>query len=316
MSTNKHLSLLNEMSIFVEVVNTGSFSETARQLGLSPSSVSRSIKHLEKGLNLCLLHRTTRKLKLTDNGKDIYNYCLEMNNAAKKVIDTSENKFTSEKGLLRVAAPKAIAFSLIQPFIPEFLQKNPDIDIQLIFDDKEHDLIEDKVDLIFSITNTPPLGLRGINLMKIDHILCATKKYLNQFGTPKHPRELSVHSCIYLGEIPADSKWRFSNEQNSALIQVKGRYAANHTRARLHAIESDLGIGSLPSFAAKQSLKNGTIEQVLSNWVFHTKYCGDLWLLYTPTKHLPIRLTKFVQYISNRLKNDYSINHQSKSSPK
>jgi DNA-binding transcriptional LysR family regulator len=299
MNTNKHLSLLHEMSIFVEVVNTGSFSETARLLGLSPSSVSRSIKRLENGLNLCLLHRTTRKLKLTDNGKEIYNYCLEMNNAAKKAITTSQNQLTSEKGLLRIVAPKAVAFSLIQPYIPDFLKKNPDVDIQLIFDDTEQDLIEDKVDLIFRITNSPPLGLRGRSLMEIKHVLCATKTYLDKFGIPNHPRELSNHNCIYLGETPTDSKWRFSKEQKSAIVKVKGRYASNHTRARLHAVESDLGIGSLPYFTAKQSLENGTIEQVLSNWTFHTKYCGDLWLLYTPTKHLPIRLTKFVQHIAN-----------------
>lgn len=286
------------MSIFVVVVNTGSFSEAARQLGLAPSSISRSVKHLEKGLGLCLLQRTTRKLRLTDSGREIYKYCLEMDNAAKEAIATSKDKLASEKGLLRIAAPKAVAFSLIHPYIPAFLKEYPDIDIQLIFDDCEKDLIEDKVDLIFRITNTPPLGLKGRNLMPIEHVICATNSYLEKNGTPKHPRDLYDHHCIYLGETLSDSKWRFSKGKNSALIKVNGRYISNHTRARLDAVKHDLGIGSLPYFVAKKSLENGEIEQVLRDWTFHTTYCGDLWLLYAPTKHLPIRLTTFVNYIA------------------
>lgn len=297
---NQHISFIQDMAIFVAVVKAGSFSEAARQLGYSPSSVSRSIKQLEKELGVCLLQRTTRKLRLSDYGKEVYQHCLAMDNAAQNAVGLSSNRLASEKGLIRVSAPKAVAYSLLHPHIPAFLNDHPDIDVQLILNDDKLDLIDHKIDLMFLISNNPPQGMIGRKLQTITHVICATEHYLHTHGEPSHPRDLEKHSCITLGETAADSKWRFNKGNRVAQVQVNGRYSANHTRVRLEAMLNHLGIASLPYFVAKDALDNGQAKQILSEWSFHTAYCGDLWMLSSATKYPAIKVKKFADHIATQ----------------
>lgn len=133
--------------------------------------------------------------------------------------------------------------------------------------------------------------------MTIEHLLCATPQYLAQQGIPRHPRDLTEHSCIYLGETPSDSRWRFRRNGKSVSVNVKGRYAANHTGVRLDAVKQHIGIGSLPYFTARQALASGEIVQVLPEWDFLSSYHGDLWLLYAPTQHMPPKLRVLIDYL-------------------
>jgi DNA-binding transcriptional LysR family regulator len=112
---------------------------------------------------------------------------------------------------------------------------------------------------------------------------------------------LREHSCIYLGEAPSDSRWRFNKGGRVLNVSVSGRYAANHTGVRLDAVERGLGIGSLPCFVAKGPEQEGRIVRVLADWEFRTQYCGALWALYPPTRHLPPKLRLFVEFLAGRL---------------
>ena len=161
MSINLPLPLLGEMAIFVKVVETGSFSEAARQLGSSPSAVSRSISRLEKALATRLLQRTTRKLRLSDGGEEVFKRCQEMVSAARSVMEIS-GQFTHEaEGLVRVSVPKAVGRFVIHPHMPEFLRRYPKVDVELLLEDRQVDLIDDHVDLAIRITDRPPAGLVG-----------------------------------------------------------------------------------------------------------------------------------------------------------
>jgi DNA-binding transcriptional LysR family regulator len=147
------------MAIFVKVVETGSFSEAARQLGSSPSAVSRSISRLEKALATRLLQRTTRKLRLSDGGEEVFKRCQEMVNAARSVMEIS-GQFTDEpEGVVRLSVPKAVGRIVIHPHIPEFLRRYPKVDVELLLEDRQVDLIDDHVDLAIRITDRPPAGL-------------------------------------------------------------------------------------------------------------------------------------------------------------
>ena len=246
MSTNQSISLLQEMAIFVKVVETGSFSETARQLGNTPSAISRAISRLEHALGTRLLQRTTRKLRLSESGKQVYAYCLEMVNAAQAVIDNS-GKFNSEPhGTVRISVPKAVGHYLLHPHIPEFLERYPKVDVQMLLEDKLIDFIDDEIDLAIRITNEPSLGLKGRKLIEIDHVIVATAEYLEKNGMPQQPQDLKEHQCIYLGEQASDSKWKFQKENKTTTVSVKGRYSANHTGIRLDAALKHMGIASLP----------------------------------------------------------------------
>ena len=297
MSINLPLPLLAEMAIFVRVVETGSFSEAARQLGSSPSAVSRSISRLEKALATRLLQRTTRKLRLSDGGEEVFKRCSEMVSAARSVMEIS-GQFTHEaEGVVRVSVPKAVGRFVVHPHMPEFLRRYPKVDVELLHEDRDIDLIEDNVDLAIRITDRPPPGLIGRQLLRIDHLLCATPKYLAEHGTPLHPQDLRQHSCIYLGETPSDARWKFTQGGKAVTVGVRGRYAANHTGVRLDAVLQHLGIGSLPYFTARHALEQGLIVQVLPDWTFLASYHGGAWLLHSPTRYLPPKLRVFIDYL-------------------
>ena len=302
MSTNQSISLLQEMAIFVKVVETGSFSETARQLGNTPSAISRAISRLERALGTRLLQRTTRKLRLSESGKQVYAYCLEMVNAAQAVIDNS-GKFNSEPhGTVRISVPKAVGHYLLHPYIPEFLERYPKVDVQMLLEDKVIDFIDDEIDLAIRITNEPSLGLKGRKLIEIDHVIVATAEYLEKNGMPQQPQDLKEHQCIYLGEQASDSKWKFQKENKTTSVSVKGRYSANHTGIRLDAALKHMGIASLPYFVARHSLETKALIQVLPDWYFKTYYSGDAWLLYPPTRYLAPKIEVFIHFLAEKLK--------------
>ena len=311
MSTNQPLELLLEMTLFVKVVEAGSFSAAACQVGLSPSAVSRSVARLEKALATRLLQRTTRKLRLSVSGEETFKRCRDMVNAARSVMEISDQYTREAEGLIRVSVPKAVGRFLIHPHMPEFLRRHPKVDVQLILDDRYVDLIDDNLDLTLRITDQPPPGLIGRQLLTIEHMVCATPQYLAQHGTPQRPHDLADHSCIYLGEIPGDARWKFKQGTKTATVGVRGRYVANHTEVRLDAVLHHLGIASLPYFTARQALQDGRIVQVLPDWTFKTAYCGGLWLLYPPTRYLPLKLRVFIDYLVDCLRQEPTLAIQS-----
>ena len=301
MSTNQALPLFGEMAIFVKVVDTGSFSEAARQLGSTPSATSRGVARLERALGLRLLERTTRKLRLSEAGREVHARCLDMVGAAQAVMAASLLQDAQPRGLVRISVPKAVGRTVVHPHMPDFLALYPEVDVQMRLEDRYMDLIDDPVDLAIRITNHPPPGLMGRHLMDIDHLLCASPQYLARHGTPVHPLELKAHSCIYLGEEPGDAHWKLRGRGKTVTVAVRGRYAANHTGVRLDAVLQHIGIASLPRFTAREALADGRIVQVLPDWSFLPNYSGQLWILHPPTRHLPLKLRVLMDFLAERL---------------
>lgn len=294
-------ALLPDLATFVTIVEHGNFSTAARITGATPSAISRCVSRLEQEMGTKLLHRTTRKLALTETGKSVYEHALDMLEAAQQAMDSGSSVQTVAQGKLTLSVPKAVGRFVIHPLIPEFLERYPQIDVCLRLEDRYMDLIDDGVDLALRITNTPSPGLYGKTLMPVTHVICATPEYLRRTGTPQHPHDLRAHSCISLGETPADSRWKFTRHGKTETVQTYGRYAANHTGVRLDAIKRHVGIGSLPLFTAREALEKGEIVQVLPEWEFISSYTGELWLLWTRNKHMPARMRAMIDYLNEKM---------------
>ena len=294
-------NLLPDLAIFVLIIDQGSFTAAAKAAGSTPSAISRSVSRLEQALGSKLLHRTTRKLALSETGKMVYEHAQEMLNAAQMAMDSGSSRQQVAQGKLTVSVPKAVGRFVIHPLMAEFLERYPDVDVCLRLEDRYMDLIDDGIDLALRISQSPSPGLYGKALMPVGHVICATPTYLRQHGTPDTPQALREHCCISLGETPADSRWKFRLGDKSETIQTHGRYAANHTGVRLDAVKNHLGIGSLPLFTAREALANGEIVQVLPTWEFISDYSGDLWLLWTRNQHMPARMRAMIDYLSEKL---------------
>ena len=196
MSINNPLDCLPDMAVFARVVDAGSFSAAARQLGVTPSAVSRQVARLEDVLRVRLLERTTRKLRLTEAGTAAYSRCQAMVAAAREVLALSDTNTATPRGLLRVSMPKAFGRQVVHPLMPAFLRQYPEVDVQLVITDRTVDLFEESIDLAIRITDAPPPGLAGRPLMRIPHFVCASPAYLAERGQPGHPRELAQPSCL------------------------------------------------------------------------------------------------------------------------
>jgi len=297
MSINSPLENLPDMVVFARVVDVGSFSGAARQLGLTPSAVSRQVARLEGVLRVRLLERTTRKLRLTEAGSAAFTRCQALVAAAREVMALSDSQSATPRGLVRVSMPKAFGRQVVHPLMPAFLARYPEVDVQLIITDRTVDLFEESVDLAIRITDAPPPGLAGRPLTTIRHLVCASSQYLAAHGTPAHPRDLAQHSCLYLGEDERDRHWRFQRGAEEVTVRVSGRYVANHSEVRLDGARQHLGIASLPEFTAREALARADLVTVLDDWEHKTDYAGTAWLLYPPNRFLAAKLRVWIDFL-------------------
>ncbi len=302
MNPTELFALLPDMATFARVVDSGNFSEAARQLGSTPSTVSRQIKRLEEALGTRLLERSTRSIRVTDSGAQVYGYCHDIVGAASGAVDVAGQVVGEPRGKVSVSAPIAFARSVIHPLIPGFLRGWPDVDVQLVFADREIDPLRDDVDIVIRLTRSPPLGLAARRLGTVKWLLCASRAYLDARGTPVEPGDLARHECLYLGETVDDNRWHFRRGTQTQSLEVSGRYIANDVGARLDGALQDFGIASLPDFAVAPALERGDLVQVLADWEFEARsYMGPVWLLYPPNRFLPSRVRALIDYLASRL---------------
>lgn len=298
MTPTEFFDLLPDMAVFARVVEAGNFSVAARQLGSTPSTVSRQIKRLEEALSTRLLERSTRTVRVTESGAQVVRFCRDMLSSASGAVDAAGQLSGRAQGKVSLSAPTQFARTVIHPLIAGFLRAYEEVDLQLLFTDHDIDPLVDDVDLVIRLTEHPPQGLSGRRLGAVRWMLVASPAYLLQRGMPAQPRDLLDHACIYLGETADDSRWRFRRGAETQGVDVKGRYIANHAGARLDAALQDFGIAGVPEFAAAAALKSGELVQVLPDWRFDGHaYVGSVWLLYPPNRFLPPKVRALIDYL-------------------
>lgn len=301
MDTNKLIPLLSEMAIFVNVVESGSFSKTAKKLGVSPSSVSRSVTRLENALEEKLLERTTRQMRLSSTGQEVYSLCSDMMNSAKMAVSAAQVDKTDVSGSLRVAAPKALSRQVLMPMILDFIDDYPNVSLQLKVADHYIDPIGDEVDVIIMITNKPTEGLIAKPLGQCRLVLCASPAYIEEYGMPIHPEDISSHNCLCLGENPRDRVWEFTNNNKRVSINVNGSFVVNHSEIRREAVLRGVGISVFPEFAIQSYIDSGQVVEVLRDWHVGGNYQGKIIAQYAQSKYIPSQIKTFIEYLQQRL---------------
>lgn len=292
------VSLLPEMAIFVHVAESESFSSTAKSLGVAPSSVSRSITRLEGALKQKLLHRTTRTMRLTDKGEEIYRICRDIMKTAKLATNAAQSDDSEISGVLKVAAPKALAKQILMPVILDFITLHPKVDFQLHVTDHHIDLIRDDIDVLIHITDKPIESLVGKRLTECRLIMCASPSYIAQFGKPLHPQDLLNHNCLCLGEDLKDSYWKLTSTDQTCSINVKGTFHVNHSEIRREAVIRGIGISVFPEFSIHHHINSGEVVPLLSDWCINGNYQGEIIAQYAQSKYLPTQLTTFLKYLT------------------
>ncbi|CAH2601582.1 LysR family transcriptional regulator [Rhodovastum atsumiense] len=271
MAAPRQSDLLNDASVlslrsFVAVVETQSFSSAARQLRLAPSSVTKHVQTLEDGLKLALLHRSTRRLRLTEAGERFYERCL----AILGEIDTLAGVILREReltGHLRVTAPPSFAMTVFGPNLHGFLQEHPGITVDLLVTSAAPDLVRDRVDVAIRIEEAPDTKLHHQLLAAAPRILCASPEYLGRRGVPRAPGELAGHVCLSARFSEAAETWTLRRGEEEHVVGLKSQLLCDNGDVLRHAALRGAGIGNFYRFHVHADLRTGGLVPVLPEFL-------------------------------------------------
>ncbi|WP_163135200.1 LysR family transcriptional regulator [Agarivorans sp. Alg241-V36] len=284
--------------VFVAVVEHGGFSPAARSLGISKSAVSKRINQLEQQLGVKLLHRTTRKLSLTEAGKHYFEHAAKANNAAKDAEDAVAQLQGEPQGLLRINTPMSFGRLHIAPLIGKFLQRYPKITIDMMMDDKVVDLVAEGFDVAIRAGNLPDSSLIIRKLAPLKSVLCASPEYLKQHGIPQTIEQLAAHNCLQFSYSRDLKEWTFMRDGQSQSIEIKGNYRVNNSEALREAMLQGLGIGRLPTFVAGPDIVAGRLISLLNQYQMPSQ---SIYAVFSERQFLPAKVRAFVDFAIEHL---------------
>lgn len=301
---NELTELLPGLAVFITVVEKGSFSSAGRALAITPSSASRAIDRLEKRLGLILFTRSTRALAITEAGQEIYQQALNVMSATSSLFSHAGSYSEQPKGLLRITAPNTLGKILLTPFLPDFLRRYPDINVELYLSDRVLNLTHDPYDLALRVTESPPENMVARALMPIDYVLVCARNYARPL--PETPAELSDHSIFSPDDSQFRGEWRFLRGEESQSVQLTPRLTINNSDAMIGAILQGLGIALLPTFIANGYLLNGRLQCILPAWRIENPRPMTTYAITLPNRLLPLKTRVFIDDFMRWLKTNGS----------
>ncbi|NRD75603.1 LysR family transcriptional regulator [Shewanella sp. VB17] len=257
---------LNRVQMFAQVVEQGSFTAAAKALGLTKATVSRKIAELELDTGVILLFRTTRSLKLTDAGNAYYNRVQRILMDLKNAEDKLSSSQLMVKGNLRIVCPIELGQLFLGRIFARFLTHYPDITIDVELSNRQVDVVEEGIDILFQITSVANPSLQTFEVMYTDKILVASPSYLARHGMPQRPEDLSCHQAIKLKSTHIDGSWTVFDGKEWLTLEPEAQLTVNNvTLAREAAIEG-LGITVVPSIIAQQALEDKLLLPLLEDF--------------------------------------------------
>jgi DNA-binding transcriptional LysR family regulator len=255
---------LDEMAIFVAVLQYGSLAEAARKLHRSPPAITRAIASLEHRFGARLVERTTRSLAPTEAGARLAEKArMLLSQYQDAVEDTAETQLS---GLLRITAPVQFGRKHVSPLVMEFLAQHPDMQIEMVLNDRNLDLIDEGLDLAVRIGHQEDSGKVARKVAQVSRVLVASPAYLAQYGEPQHPAELAAHQTV-MGTLRTQIReWRFGPHEDDLRVRLTPRLLSNDVESQLLAVRSGQGIARLLSYQVSDDLQAGSMVRLLADF--------------------------------------------------
>ena len=285
------------ISVFVRVVEAKSFSAAATHLEMTPSGVSRAISRLEESLGARLFFRSTRSLRLTDDGSAFYARCKEILADLTEATEALGYAKTKPAGKLRVTASSAVGRAALIPNLVEFEQRYPDIRLELTMCDFPFDLNEEGFDCAIRMGELADSSLIARKIGHFSNVLCASPAYLARHGTPRSIEDLKSHRAVNFVH-PATGKpsqWQFDSPGGRVAVDVDAHMMINDGESVIQAAIAGLGIIQAPHCLAACALSKGMLEIIMTDTI---STGSNLWIVYPQKRHLSARVQAFIEWTS------------------
>ncbi|HEK1008376.1 TPA: LysR family transcriptional regulator [Pseudomonas putida] len=286
-----------DMRIFAQVMEAGSFTAAADRLGMSKQSVSRRLMQLEERLGVRLLNRSTRRLDATPLGQHYYQSALRLLGEVQQVEHDISGQDQALRGTLRLSAPLSFAIAHLGCLLTEFLRLHPLVDVEVDLSDRAVDLIGEGYDLALRIGALEDSSLIARRIASVERVYCASPGYLDARGTPALPEALAGHDCLPYGH-SRQVQWQFKHGGKAQAIAVAGRMRANNGELLRDAAIAGMGVTYLPTFIVGQALADGRLVRVLDDW---TPPALQLSAVYPQHRQVARPVQGFVAFLRERL---------------
>jgi DNA-binding transcriptional LysR family regulator len=290
---------LEGLAIFAKVVDMRSFAGAASELNLSKATVSKAVSRLETRLGTRLFNRTSRRLALTDAGRQLSARAAHILAEAEAAEDDARAQSSAPRGLVRLAVPMSFGVLHVAPLIAEFLAIYPEVTSELHLSDAIVDLIGDGYDAAIRIGALPDSSFVARRLCDSQRYLVGSPAYLKKHGRPNHPLQLADHACLGYTYAIGPETWRFTTKDGkSASVRPSGPLRVNNGDAMMPALIAGIGLGVLPEFIVRDTLADGRLQRLLPEW---TLASGAVYWLTPPGGPRPKRVDILRDFLMSKL---------------
>ena len=289
---------IQAVRLFIRVVDLGSFSKAAADMGMGQPSATKLVAQLEQQLGSRLLHRSTHGVTPTEIGALYYEKCKLIAHHVEEAETVASLLQSQVQGGLRISTSVAFGRRVLVPLVMRFMQLNPKLQIELNFEDRYVNLVEQGIDVAIRMGRLADstLGARylGIN----PWVLVAAPGYLERRGTPLSPADLAAHDALIYSTVQGDARWHFIGADGQLLpVPVKGPLRSNNLSALLAAARGGMGVAALPWYVAYESVNSGVVRPLLGDWALPSQ---EIHAVYPSPRLVPAKVSGFVAWLQGQ----------------
>ena len=286
---------LTSMSVFVKVADLGSFAAAANELRLSPTMIGKHVRYLEERLGSLLINRSTRRQSLTELGRNYLDHCRHLLEEAEAGDALAEETLRAPRGKLRVATSVAFGSYSLAPAVVRFMQKYPDVTVELVLSDRMVDLLEEGIDATIRVGSLTDSTMMSRSLSPYTGVVCAAPSYLAERGTPTHPKDLVDHECLRYPGWAEGQRWVFFGSEGEIQVDVKSRLTINNAFGILYAARAGAGIVLMRKELLAEDIAVGRLQVLLPDYKTQSRERHIVWL---KNRKMTPKLRAFINFIA------------------
>ena len=289
---------IQAIRLFIRVVDLGSFSRAAVDMGIGQPSATKLVAQLEKRLGSRLLHRSTHGVTPTEIGALYYEKCRLIAHHVDEAETVAALMQSQVQGALRISTSVAFGRRVLVPLVMRFMQAHPKLQVELSFEDRYANLVEQGIDVAIRMGPLADSAL-GVRYLGVNPwLVVASADYLQRRGTPGKPADLATHDALVYSSVQGDARWHFTGADGKALpVLVKGPLRSNNLSALLAAARAGMGVAALPWYVASDSVRSGAVQPVLTGWSLPSQ---EIHAVFPSPRLVPAKVSGFVEWLQGQ----------------